>query len=233
MIAQVGTLRLASPDQMVGGWSVTALAADTQCLPVAGELAQVAVEAPLEAGGVAFDAHEVGILLRAAPVQRIAMVDALVGIQVEPGPLFHIPGGAERLQAAAFQLDQVLLQGLQPEGVGHLEVGRLAVRPRQVHPERVALALEMGGFHVVVQWRGVEVGQHRLRAGGLHGPLVMGALPGLEGPGMTALALLLVHPVRRGERFRCPPLRPPPGEADAAQQQERAEQQPQPAGRLR
>ncbi|MNF15695.1 hypothetical protein D3C80_2184170 [compost metagenome] len=68
---------------------------------MAGKLPGLAIEATLEAGGMALDAHEVGVLLRATPVQRIAIVDPLRGVEVEPGLLLDIPGGAQGLQAPA------------------------------------------------------------------------------------------------------------------------------------
>ncbi|MNQ84947.1 hypothetical protein D3C85_1000930 [compost metagenome] len=100
-VAQIEAFGLSGPGQVIGGRAVTTLATHPQRLPVAGKLPGLAIEATLEAGGMAFDTHEVGVLLRATPVQRIAIVDPLRGVEVEPGLLLDIPGGAQGLQAPA------------------------------------------------------------------------------------------------------------------------------------
>src|SRR5262245_51303579 len=81
---------------------------------------------------MAVRAHVVPVLLTAGPVQLVAEVDALVRIEVKPAlparlARARIPDDRQRLEPAAGQLDQVLLEWSQPEGVLDLEVGQLAV----------------------------------------------------------------------------------------------------------
>ena len=67
------------------------------------------LEAALEAGGMAFDAHKIGVLARLAPVQRVLEGHALTRIEVKPAVFLGIPGHAEGLQAAFADFDQILL----------------------------------------------------------------------------------------------------------------------------
>ena len=118
--------------------------------------------------------------------------------------LLGIPGHAEGLQPTFADLDQVLLQRCDAEGVGDLEVGILAVNAGGVDPEFVALARETGGFVFRFEGDVIEVAQHRLGIGLLHRQLVMRALPVLDLLAVAALALLLIdHRCRRhGDRLR-------------------------------
>ena len=108
------------------------------------------------------------------------------------------------MQPTFADLDQVLLQRRDAEGVGHLEVGVLAVDAGGVDPESVALARETGGFVFRFEGDVIEVAQHRLGIGFLHRQLVMGALPVLDLLAVAALALLLIDHLRRrhGDRLR-------------------------------
>jgi hypothetical protein len=92
------------------------------------------VVAAHEVGRVAVGAHRVPVLEPPGPVQLVPRRDDLVGIEVEPalaavlrGP--RVPGGGERLEAAAGQGDEILLERGHAEGEQHLEVLEAAVRP--------------------------------------------------------------------------------------------------------
>src|SRR5262249_46071967 len=78
------------------------------------------------AGRVALGAHEVPVLVQLGPMQNIVVLDLFVGIEMEPALSAlllgaAIPGDRQRLQAAVRQFDQVLLQGIDAEGVLNLE----------------------------------------------------------------------------------------------------------------
>ncbi|MNL24509.1 hypothetical protein D3C87_1459440 [compost metagenome] len=108
------------------------------------------------------------------------------------------------MQPTFADLDQVLLQRRDAEGVGHLEIGVLAIDARGVDPEFVVVAQETGGFIFGLEGDVIEVTQHRFGSGGLHRQLVMGALPILDLLAVAALALLLIDHFRRcrGNRLR-------------------------------
>src|SRR3954447_3952953 len=79
-------------------------------------------------------------LVASGPVQSVAGMKLLSRIQVEPAlaALFlwpRIPGDAERLQASSRQADQVLLQRIDAECVGHIVVVRLTVGSLGPHRE--------------------------------------------------------------------------------------------------
>ncbi|MNV23669.1 hypothetical protein D3C71_1146960 [compost metagenome] len=192
---QVGLLR--RPFQVIGRWAMTGLTADTQAVPVAVEGVFCRIEIALEAGGMAFDAHEVGVLARFAPVQRVLEVHALARVEVKPAVLFGIPGNPKGLQPAFADFDQVLLQGGDAKGIGHLEIGIPAIDARCVDPEFVAFAREHRGLLFGLEGDVVEVPEHRVRVGLLHRQLVMGALPVLDLLAVASLALLLVDHFRR------------------------------------
>ncbi|MDT4836007.1 hypothetical protein FQZ97_696890 [compost metagenome] len=181
------------PLQVLRGGAVAGLAADAQAVPLAGEAVVGRVVIAFETGGVALHAHEVGVLLRVAPVQRVLEVHALARIEVEPGTLLHVPGQAQGLQAAAGDFDQVLLQGRDAEGVGHPEIRGLAVRTGGVDPEAAILAEEARGFLVVLEAGVVEVAEHAGLARLLHGQLVVAALPVPGLLDMAAGALAFLH----------------------------------------
>ncbi len=147
-------------------------------------VAGVVVALP-EGGGVAFTAHQVPVLVAAAPVQRRAGRRRVVGEQREPLAAPGIPGDAEGLQAAAGLGDEVLLQGVDAEAVAHREVGGLAVGAFGAHHEAFQLASEAGGLAGAVEAGVVEVGQHAGGAGRGHRVAVLGALEGGRLPGVA------------------------------------------------
>ncbi|MNY00819.1 hypothetical protein D3C86_1333280 [compost metagenome] len=151
---------------------------------------------------MALDAHEVGVLARFAPVQRVLEVHALARVQVKPAVLFGIPGNPKGLQPAFADFDQVLLQGGDAKGIGHLEIGIPAIDARCVDPEFVAFAREHRGLLFGLEGDVVEVAEHGISVGLLHRQLVMGALPVLDLFAVAALALMLIDHFRRRDSDR-------------------------------
>ena len=185
--------------QMAGRRTVAGLATDTEAVPLAVEAVTCSIKITFVAGGVTFNAHKVGVLARFAPVQRVLEVHPLARIQMKPALFFSVPGHAQGLQPAVTDLEQILLQWRNAEGVGDLEVCELAIRPRCVDPELVTLAKEPAVLAFALECGIVEVGQYGLRFGGLHGQLMMRALPVFDLGIVTTLALLLVDHLRRSD----------------------------------
>ena len=97
------------PLQVIRRRAMTGLTADSEAVPLTVEAVARCIEIALETGGVAFDAHEIGVLARFAPVQRILEVHALAGVQMKPAIFLGIPRHAEGLQTPLTHLDQILL----------------------------------------------------------------------------------------------------------------------------
>ena len=190
------------PLHMVGRRAMASLAADAEAVPLAVEGVAGRIEIALIAGGVAFHAHEIGVLVWFAPVQWVLEVHALAGIEVEPAVFLGIPGHTQGLQATVADFDQILLQGRDAEGVGNLEVGSLALDARRVDPELIAPAKEPGGLAFVLERCIIEIGRHGGRCRLLHRQLMVRTLPVLGLGLMATLALLLVDHLRRWHRHR-------------------------------
>ena len=159
------------------------------------------VVALLETGGVTGDAHGVGRLVAAGPVQHVAGRRRLVRQQVEPLAFARVPGNLQRLQPALAGVDQVLLQRFVAEGVGDLEVGHAAIGAVGVHHVLVAAPEEARGHALVPELRVVEVAAHRLRCRRGHGLGMVRRRPGLAGR-LVAAQTLGVFDIG-GRRQRC------------------------------
>jgi hypothetical protein len=155
-------------------------------------------------GRMTVRAHEVPVLRAAGPVQLVAVVDAVVRIQVEPAlpapfARTRVPRDRQRLHAAVGELDQVLLERLDAERVLDLEVGEAAVRAVGAHVV-AAVAAEEPRLHARVAEAGVgEVAEHGRLGGVLHRPRVLRALPEPGLGGMTARARVGTHEARGSE----------------------------------
>src|SRR5664279_5450657 len=93
---------------------------DLRPLGVVAVLGQIVVLAQI--GGVAIGAHVVPRLIVSGPVQRIGRPQLLAGIEVEPALaalLFaaRIPSYDEALETAVGKWNQILLQGVDTEGI--------------------------------------------------------------------------------------------------------------------
>ena len=126
---------------------------------------------------VTVGAHVVPVLLPTRPVELVAGGELLVGVEIDPAPRVHVPRARVGLQASAGELEQVLLQRLEPEAVLHPEVGDRAVGPRCV--DEVA-AVARGELRLR------EVSEHPVRVGELDRARVLRAAPG-RGRGGVAL----------------------------------------------
>jgi hypothetical protein len=137
---------------------------------LAGKAVVDRVEVAFETGGVAFDAHEIGVLRGLGPVQRIFEVDALAWIQMKPVIFLCIPCHTQGLQASARNFDQVLLQGRDAEGISHFEISWLAIVTWSVDPKGLAFAEEAGDICFVLERLVIEVGEHCVFISSLHRP---------------------------------------------------------------
>jgi hypothetical protein len=134
------------------------------------------------------------VLIDAGPVQRIGVVNLLVGIEVEPAlPAFtfrpRVPGNRQRLIAPAGESDQILLQWIDAEGVADRVVAELAVGAIGTHHELAIGALEEGRRDTLVVEAGIgKVTEHGGCRGVLHGELMVRTVPGPEFALVAALA---------------------------------------------
>ena len=123
---------------------------------------------------VAVGASVVPIVARAGPVERVAWLDVFLGLEVEPAlPALRfgsrVPRDGKGLQAAGLELDEVLLERLDTEGVEDGKLGELAVRAQGFHEVAAVPLEEARRLLVVAALRVVEISEHRLLRGSLHG----------------------------------------------------------------
>ncbi len=121
------------PGDMARAGAVAGLAGHVHVGPGRGVAVGGQIIVFLQARRVAVGAHVVPGLVAPGPVQPVARSQCLIGIEVEPalaapilGPA--VPGDAERLQPAAGERDQILLKGIDAEGVSGSR-SRRACRP--------------------------------------------------------------------------------------------------------
>jgi len=115
-------------------------------------------------------------------MQDVIVPDRLVGVEVEPALAAFIlrprvPGDRQRLDTAIRELDQVLLQRVDAEGVLDLEGRELSVRPVGLDLELIAFAEEPRTHAVVVEDRIGEIAEYRLVGRLIHGVLVLRGAP--------------------------------------------------------
>ena len=183
-------LRLPRPIDMPRSLAVAGLAADADLRPGRRETVACRIVVLADAGRVALRAHVVPVLVQPGPMQDIGMADILAGIEVEPAlaarrPRAAVPGDRQRLQPAVGELHQVLLQGIDAEGVFDLEGGEPSVRAIGLDQEFSILAEEAGSDAVIVEMRVAEVAEHGRIGGVVHGVPVLRRLPQPELGAMT------------------------------------------------
>ena len=106
------------------------------------------------------------------------------------------------MQLAARQLDQVLLQRCHAEGVFHLEVAGLTVRPFGADPV-LAVTLKEADIHAIaVEARLLEITKHRCRVRFLHRQIVLRTMPGFVLRGMALGAFFGADKVCGGQHSR-------------------------------
>ncbi len=137
-------------------------------------------------------------------MQRIVVADMLIRIEVEPALAAlllraAVPSDGQRLHAAVRKLDEILLQGLEPERVLHLERTELAVRAVGLDEELAVLFEEAGLGAVIVEARVVEIAEHGVGARVGHGVGVLRGMPQLPRVLVTGDAGLAAD---EGELFR-------------------------------
>ena len=111
-------------------------------------------------------------------MQLVVVRDRLAGIEVEPSlpALLRracVPRDAERLESSSRQGDQVLLQRLDAERVGHLELGRLSVGTVGADQEASVAPEELRGHPEVGVACAIEIAEHRRLVDLLHGQIVV------------------------------------------------------------
>ena len=183
---------------------------------------------------MALGAHEVPVLERPGPVQGILVVDLLLRVEVIPALAAlagraRVPRDAQRLEAAPGKLQEVLLQGIDAEGVGDPVLLQRAVRPVGADQVPAVAAGERRGHAVLRERRAVEVAPDGARVGRQHGQGVIGALPPL-GLGRRGTRRRPGRRRRRGRRRhgRRGRWRGLGGGAVAAAKKPRRRQEPQP-----
>ncbi|MOA24925.1 hypothetical protein D3C78_1456230 [compost metagenome] len=147
-------------------------------------------------------------------MQLVAVVDRFAGVEVEPAlpagtGRAAVPGDGQGLQAAVGKLHQILLQRLDAEGVADLVVAQLAVGAVGAHEETSVAAIEARFDPRIAEGGVVEVAEHRVALGVLHGVGVLRALPGLELLAMAVRAGLAADMHRLGGQQRPLPAEQP------------------------
>ena len=106
-------------------------------------------------------------------MQWITRLDVLLGLEVKPtlppfGCRARIPGERKRLQASRLDLDQILLEGLDPERVKHGEPGQFPVGAERFHHESGSVPQEPRRLRIVARLDVAEIAEHRLFGCTLH-----------------------------------------------------------------
>jgi hypothetical protein len=115
-------------------------------------------------------------------VQHVVVGHQVVRVQVNPALTAlllraAVPTDVECLQASARKLDQILLQGINTEGVFDRIVLKLAVGAVGAHHEFAVLAVEVGDDAKLLELRIVKVAERRILGRLLHCQVMMGAGP--------------------------------------------------------
>ena len=182
------------PGDMGRSGTVALLARDRELGPGRGVAVRGLIVPLPEIRRVALGALEVPRLIAARPVNRVRGAQRHVRVEMEPplaplGPRPRVPGQPERLEPAPGERHEVLLQGVDAEGVGDLELGGLAVGAVGPNEVLAVAAEERRRAAPVGDARLIEVAEDRLVRGGLHRAVVIGATVRLRLLGVAAGAL--------------------------------------------
>ena len=101
------------------------------------------------------------------------MIPALASILLGPS----VPSDPERLEPAAWQLDQILLEWRDAECIADLEIRELSIRPVGADPEFAVLLEERALDAVLGEGSAVKVSENGLLSRLLHGSLMLGCIP--------------------------------------------------------
>jgi len=172
--------RNARPGHVLRAGAVARLAGDVDLGPGRMEAAVIGVVVLLQVGGVALGAHTVPVLGAAGPVQPVVRRDVLGRVEVEPTFPFGVPGDGQALVPSSWERNQVLLEGLPPEGVGDGVLVGLPIGSRGLHEVLPVPGQESGPDVAVVEGDAGEVSPDVLGRGRGHGVVVVGAFPCVE-----------------------------------------------------
>ncbi len=166
------------PCQVITPWSMTGFTGNIDLRPAAVETIVAGFVAFAEIGGMTISTHVVPVLLSTGPVQLILMINDFVRIKVEPAlatGIFRsrVPGDTQRLQAPVRELYEILLQGCYTERVLDFKVLQPAVFAVGINEEFAIFTEKSRSDAVACKFRIVEITQHSLFAGVLHGQIVM------------------------------------------------------------
>ena len=125
----------------------------------------------------------VPVLVDARPMQGISRGKLAFRIKIEPAlaaffERSRVPRQPERLEAAAAEVDEILLQRVDAESIFYFEIAGPAVRSFGVNEEAIVLFRENGSHAVLLESRAVEAAERRFFARLLHRSGVMGGAPG-------------------------------------------------------
>ena len=115
-------------------------------------------------------------------MQHVVVLDLFIGIEMKPALAAlvlrpAVPGDRKRLYPAVRKFDQILLEGIDAEGVFHLEGRKLAVGAVGFDKELIVLPEEAGMDAVIVETGIIEIAEHGGGGRVLHRMLVLGFLP--------------------------------------------------------
>src|SRR6185369_1059230 len=167
------------------------LAADTDFRPCRREAITGCIIVLAHAGRMTLAAHEVPVLVKPCPMQDVVVADGLVGIEMEPALAALafgtcVPGEGQGLHAAIGKLNEILLKGIDAEGVFHFEGGEFAVSAVGFDEKLSVVAKEARTAPVVVEGRIGEITKHGLLRCMIHRMLVLRGMPKLRFGLMTA-----------------------------------------------
>ena len=137
-----------------------------------------------DTGRVALRAHEIPVLVQPGPVQDVVVFDLLIGGEMKPALAAlvlrpAVPSERQRLNAPVGELDEILLQRIDAEGVLRLKDGKLAVGAVSLDQEFPSLAKEAGTHTIMLEAGIVEIAKHGLVGGMLHRGLMLRGIPQL------------------------------------------------------
>src|SRR5205814_7381362 len=120
--------RATCPGCVSGSLAMAGFARDGELGPMTRIGLRLRIEFLFKSRLVALGTARLPILVRSCPMQPVSGSNLLVGIEVVPSFLPHIPGDIECLQAPLFGFYEILLQRAYANCVPDLKFGRLTVR---------------------------------------------------------------------------------------------------------
>ena len=141
--------------------TVAGLAGDANLVPARSKAVCSRVVALLETGCVTGNAHRVGRLVTARPMDNVTWRCVFLGQEMEPAFALKIPRDLQSLQASSGHSNQILLQWRHTKSVGHLKIPGFPVRTVRTDHEFIALPEESGRDALVLEFGIIEVAGHR------------------------------------------------------------------------